>query len=245
MAASYRAKCIVLKKTKLGEADLILTMLAEDGTQVKGVAKGARKPGNKRFGARVEPYSIVDLQLYPGRTLESITEARCIEPNAACREDLDRSAACSLMCELVAKVIADGEAGEKMFPMLQVALATVAEQPPDQSILYALAFQLKASAMLGVRPAIHECALCGSPIEQAACFDLSSGGNLCSECAGGSSGNIDLAIVPWVDFLLRSTFKQLHNTEGAPIYQLLNFTDSWIREHLGLTLKSYTFLRMV
>ena len=77
MAGSYRARCIVLAKTKLGEADLILTMLAQDGTQIRGVAKGARKPGNKRFGARLEPFSVVELQLYPGRSLETITEARC------------------------------------------------------------------------------------------------------------------------------------------------------------------------
>ena len=38
VAKNYQASVIVLKKTKLGESDLILTMLAGDGSLVKAVA---------------------------------------------------------------------------------------------------------------------------------------------------------------------------------------------------------------
>ncbi|MEG2982380.1 MAG: recombination protein O N-terminal domain-containing protein [Raoultibacter sp.] len=37
---TYTARVIVLQKTKLGETDLILTLLAEDGAQIRAVAKG-------------------------------------------------------------------------------------------------------------------------------------------------------------------------------------------------------------
>ena len=36
-------KAIVLKKTKLSETDLIVTLFTEEGVQVRAVAKGARK----------------------------------------------------------------------------------------------------------------------------------------------------------------------------------------------------------
>ena len=37
-------RVVVLRKTKLGESDLILTLLSSDGSQIRAVAKGARKP---------------------------------------------------------------------------------------------------------------------------------------------------------------------------------------------------------
>ena len=44
---TYRTRAIVLDKTKLGESDLILELLAENGSLVRAVAKGARKPGSR------------------------------------------------------------------------------------------------------------------------------------------------------------------------------------------------------
>ena len=75
---AYPLRALVLRKTKLGETDLILTLLSEDGRQVRAVAKGLRKPGS-RFGGRLEPYSVVDLLLHTGRSLEVVTEARTVE----------------------------------------------------------------------------------------------------------------------------------------------------------------------
>ena len=244
MGASYKARCIVLKKTKLGEADLILTMLSEQGHQVKGVAKGARKPGNKRFGARLEPFSVVDLQLYPGRSLESITEVRCVEPNAACREDLDKSSACSVMTELIAKVVADGEVDQRVYAMLQAALAQIGSLQWSGAAVVCIAFCIKAVAMMGLRPALHECALCGNPVGRPASFDIEYGGVVCSACMPQKSGDADTALVPWVDLLLGSTFAQLVLVDDPPLLQLLNFADRWISEHLGLKLKTMTFMRM-
>lgn len=51
MAKAYNERCIVLKHTKLGETDVIVTMLGGDGRQIRAVAKGLRKPGNPHWGA--------------------------------------------------------------------------------------------------------------------------------------------------------------------------------------------------
>ena len=71
---AYPLRAIVLRKTKLGETDVILDLLAGDGRIVRAVAKGLRKPGSK-FGGRLEPYSDVELLLHTGRTFEVIAEA--------------------------------------------------------------------------------------------------------------------------------------------------------------------------
>ena len=71
---TYRCRAIVLDKTKLGESDLILTLLADDGRQVRAVAKGARKPGSK-LAARCELCCEVDLLLAHGRNLDIVSQA--------------------------------------------------------------------------------------------------------------------------------------------------------------------------
>lgn len=65
---SYRDEAIVLRTHKLGEADRIITLLTAEHGQVRAIAKGVRKTTSK-FGARVEPFSVIDAQLHRGRTL--------------------------------------------------------------------------------------------------------------------------------------------------------------------------------
>ena len=70
----YRDDGIVLRTQKLGEADRIITLLSRRTARVRAVAKGVRRT-KSRFGARLEPFTHVDLMIYPGRSLDVITQA--------------------------------------------------------------------------------------------------------------------------------------------------------------------------
>lgn len=67
---------IVIDRTKLGESDLILTLLEADGSQGCAVAKGARKPGGQAGGPRVQLFCEDDLLLAVGRNLDVVAEAQ-------------------------------------------------------------------------------------------------------------------------------------------------------------------------
>src|SRR6476620_9413275 len=75
----YRDSAVVLRVTKLGEADRIVTLLTRRGGKVRAVAKGVRRTRSK-FGGRLEPFSHVDLQLYAGRNLDIVTQAETLDP---------------------------------------------------------------------------------------------------------------------------------------------------------------------
>src|SRR3954462_7376084 len=75
----YRDEAVVLRTQKLGEADRIVTLLTRRHGRVRAVAKGVRRTGS-RFGARVEPFMQVDLQLHEGRSLDTVTQAETIAP---------------------------------------------------------------------------------------------------------------------------------------------------------------------
>src|SRR5712675_618963 len=82
----YRDDGIVLRTQDLGEADRIVTVLTRRTGRVRAVGKGVRRT-KSRFGARLEPFTHVDLLLYQGRSLDVITQADSVraygEPLAA------------------------------------------------------------------------------------------------------------------------------------------------------------------
>ena len=98
-ARTYHARALVLDRTKLGETDLILTLLAQDGRQLRCVAKGARKPGG-RLAARVELFCECDFLVARGRSLDVVSEAGLVDAHARLRGDLARVSAASAVCEV-------------------------------------------------------------------------------------------------------------------------------------------------
>ena len=73
----YRDDGVVLRTQKLGEADRIITLLTRHNGRVRAVAKGVRRT-KSRFGARLEPFTHVDIMVHPGRSLDVITQAEVI-----------------------------------------------------------------------------------------------------------------------------------------------------------------------
>jgi DNA repair protein RecO (recombination protein O) len=73
----YRDDGVVLRTQKLGEADRIITLLTRHNGRVRAVAKGVRRT-KSRFGARLEPFTHVDVMVHSGRSLDMITQAEVI-----------------------------------------------------------------------------------------------------------------------------------------------------------------------
>ncbi len=182
---AYPLRALVLRKTKLGEADLILTLLATDGRQVRAVAKGARNP-KSRFGARSEPYTLLDLLLHTGRTLEVIAEARTVESHEALRMDFDRAVHAAVVADLLDKASVEGQSDERLYGLALASLDALEGAPVEQLLSVTDAFLVKGMAMLGYRPQLSVCVECGA--EAPAAFSLEAGGVVCASCAPLAAG---------------------------------------------------------
>ena len=73
----YRDEAVVLRTHTLGEADRIITLLTKEHGRIRAVAKGIRRT-KSRFGARLEPFMVVDVQCYEGRNLDTVTQAESL-----------------------------------------------------------------------------------------------------------------------------------------------------------------------
>ena len=177
----YRESGIVLRTMRLGEADNIVTVVTDGRGKVRAVAKGVRKT-KSRFGGRLEPLSHVALQLYEGRSLDTITQVETVEQFRAIREDLDRLARATTMLEAVDALVQEGHEDRRLYQMLLGALRTLEASP---SPLVVPAFFWKLLAHVGFRPLLDQCASCGATNDLVA-FDLEEGGVLCRSCARGT-----------------------------------------------------------
>lgn len=177
----YRDSAVVLRVTKLGEADRIVTLMARHTGRVRAVAKGVRRT-RSRFGGRLEPFSHVDLQLYAGRNLDIVTQAETLDPfGPVIAADYRRYTAATAIVETVERMTAEErEPSLRLYLMLVSALRALAETGRDSGLVLD-AFLLRSMALSGWAPALTDCARCATPGPHAA-FHIPSGGALCSSC---------------------------------------------------------------
>ncbi len=175
---SYRAEAIVLRTHKLGEADRIITLLTRDRGKVRAVAKGVRRTKSK-FGARLEPFSRVDLLVFEGKNLDIITQAESL--NAYGQDlalDYSLWTAGQTMLETADRLTPEESiSAESQYLLLVGALRTlVTGEHPSSMVLDA--YLLRSLSMAGYAPTLDACVICGSAGNQPF-FHVSTGGALC------------------------------------------------------------------
>jgi len=177
----YRDSGVVLRVTKLGEADRIVTVLTRRTGRVRAVAKGVRRT-KSRFGGRLEPFSHVDLQLYAGRNLDIVTQAESLDAfGSAIAADYPRYTAATAIVETVERLTSEErEPSLKLYLLLVSVLRALAGTDRDPSLLLD-AFLVRSMSLAGWAPALQECARCGEPGPHTA-FSSPAGGLLCSGC---------------------------------------------------------------
>lgn len=178
MPKLYKDEAVVLKTIKLGEADRIVTLLTRSNGKVRAVAKGVRKT-KSRFGARLEPFTRVDLMIYRGRRdLDTITSADIISSFDSLRTDYGRLTAAAAIVELVDKITPDREDLPSTYALLIAALNALAGNGTGSIVP---AFYVKLLSVAGFHPQLSACAGCGATGRLGG-FSPALGGVVCESC---------------------------------------------------------------
>jgi len=177
----YRDEAIVLRTQRLGEADRIVTLLTKQHGQLRAVAKGVRKT-TSRLGARVEPFSHVDLLLATGKNLEIISQVESINAyGAQLAADYPRWTAGQAMLETAEKLTAEtSEPALQQYLLLLGGLRSLVTAEHDPGLILD-AFILRSLSVAGYAPSFADCAHCGDSGPHRA-FSPSAGGMVCSSC---------------------------------------------------------------
>jgi len=247
---TYNARATVLKKTKLGEADLIITLIATDGRELRAVAKGARKPKSK-LGARVEPFTVLEGQFATGRSLDVISDVRTVATHASLRDDYDKLLVASVAAEMLEVVAAQAQATDFLYEMSAALFDTMDASASTVALQLLLAWELKLFAVLGYRPILDDCAVCGRALEEGEesfCWSAEAGGVICSDCGAGQFIPLEsypAAALAWLRTLFGATFEEAVTFDLEPqlLRDLFTLVADFATEHFPARIKSLKLLR--
>jgi DNA repair protein RecO (recombination protein O) len=185
-----KTEAVVLRSIRFGEADCVLHLYTRARGRVGAIAKGVRKT-KSRFGARLEPFSHVELLLHEGRgELHTVRGADLVRSHERSRADGYRLAVGHIGLESMLRLFVEQEANEPAFhaltrflDLLDEVEATLPAQPAVDPLV--LSFQLKLVWLSGYLPHLAGCASCGEERPLVA-FSARAGGSVCANCDTGA-----------------------------------------------------------
>lgn len=155
---------IVLRTYNLAEADKIMVCLTRQAGVVRTVARGARRL-KSRFGAGLEPFTIIDLTYFEkeGRELVSLRQVEILRSFFGLAGSSEAVTALAYMSELVMEFAPPHEPNERLFRMVRAVVETLAGSPEDLPALtrYFEVWMLKLGGFL---PDLRTCADCGKSL---------------------------------------------------------------------------------
>ena len=243
----YRDDGIVLRTQKLGEADRIITILGRTTGRIRAVAKGVRRT-KSRFGARLEPFTHVDLMLHPGRSLDIITQAEVIRPyGEPLVGDYPRYTAGVAMLETAERFTpVEKEPALRQLLLLIGALRALGEAERDPRLVLD-AFLLRSLAIAGYAPALEECARCGAPARERRlpAFAIAAGGMVCASCrppgaAAPAAGTVALMLA-----LLRGDWESADRSERRHRVECSGLVAADLQWHLEHSIRSLRHVERV
>lgn len=177
----YRDEAVVIRGHKLGEADRIITFLTRDHGQVRAVAKGVRRTSS-RFGARLEPFSVVDVQLYAGRNLDVVTQVDTLAPHGRrIGADYSLFTSATVMVETAERLTeVEREPAPQQYLLLIGALHALSDERHATTLILD-SYLLRALAIAGWAASFTDCARCGVDGPHRA-FAPALGGMVCGSC---------------------------------------------------------------
>jgi DNA repair protein RecO (recombination protein O) len=210
---TVKTEAVVLRSFRFAEADRVLHVYTADRGRIGAIAKGVRKT-KSRFGARLEPFSHVELMLHQGSgELHTVTGASLVDAHRPTREDPYRLSVGLVGAEAMLRLFVEEEQNERAFEPL------------------ALAFQLKLLWLSGYVPHLESCVECGG-VDGLVGYLPSAGGAVCSPCAPDATV-----------FLSPEGFRAMHALLWSPLGDAvgLGLSERALRDTLAVVVASYEF----
>jgi DNA repair protein RecO (recombination protein O) len=231
----YRDEAVVLRTHKLGEADRIVTMLTRQHGKVRAVAKGVRRTASK-FGARLEPFMVADVQLYEGRTLDIITQAESLGSyGAQITSDYPSYTAASAMVETADK-LTESESSLQQYLLLVGALRSLSRKEHGASLTLD-SYLLRALSMAGWAPSFQDCSRCGALGPHSAVV-VQLGGVVCDNCAPPGSPRLSADTIELLSSLLSGDWEHAEAAEERTQAQATGIVAAYTQWHLERGLRS-------
>jgi len=176
-----QSEAIVLRTTNVGEQDKSVVLFCRDKGILRGVAKGARKFGN-RFGSSLEPMSVVRVFYYEKERRDLVTISGCDLLESFFEMQMEPKTAFLLtyFAELVEE-FAPVRAGEDVLYRLLLTVLRALKDGGDRAFLAAY-FEAWLLRVNGYLPDLGACRNCRKPLAPG-WLGTKRDGAFCADCA--------------------------------------------------------------
>jgi DNA repair protein RecO (recombination protein O) len=206
-----QTEAVVLRTFNIGDQDKVVVFFSRDKGLLRGVAKGARKFGN-RFGSSLEPMSLVKVFYYEKERQELVTVSQTdlIESFFEVQADFRSACILSYFAELVEEFFPSRAKEDLVFRLLISVLQAIKGRA-DAAVLtrYFEAWFLQINGLL---PDFRRCRKCRRPLTGGGTLSPRMDGVVCGACAPLRKDAVPAEFVPFLEW----TRKNSPSLEGAP-----------------------------
>ena len=244
---TLKVEAVVLRHSDYGEADRLLTIFTREQGKLRAIAKGVRKMQSRKAG-HLEPFTQVALMLAQGHDLWIVTQAEAIESLQPLREDLTRIGYAGYVVELLDRFTYEEGQNWQLYQLLVETLKRLSQE--EEAFVPVRYYEMRLLDLLGFRPMLFECALCGKTIQpEDQYFSAERGGVLCPDC--GLKVNevrpVSMDALRYMRHFQRSTYSEAKradpgNDTRAEVEALLNYYLTYLLER---NLNTPEFIRQI
>jgi DNA repair protein RecO (recombination protein O) len=238
----YRDDAVVLRVQKLGESDRIITLLSRRHGRLRAVARGIRRT-TSRFGARLEPFGHVDLQIAgnpdgTGSSLHTVSQVEAVELyGKRFLQDYPRYTAASAIAETAERLTpVEREPSLRLFLLTLGAFKALASGEHAGTLVLD-AYLLRGMGLAGWAPALVECAVCGAPGQHRA-FSVPAGGCVCPDCRPPGAAHPAPATLDLMSALVGGDWRVADASDAAPRRECSGLVAAHLQWHLERGLRS-------
>lgn len=262
---SYSTEAIILKRSDLGEADRVVTLLTPYKGKFHAIAKGSRRPVSKLAG-HLELLNRSQIQVALGRNLDIVTQAEVRENFLRLRTELWHMTCGFYLAELVDRFVEERVPHSDIYTLLLQTLryldadagalvqqrpqnTSAAETPPTgKTPLLLRYFELHLLSAVGYAPSLQNCASCSSELQaKENGFKASLGGVLCQQCSHLWERHLSLNAFKVLRYMQNNPWRTVARVRlnSSLNMELEAVMHSLLRFHLERDLKSWSFLEML
>ncbi len=244
---SISAEAVVLRQREWGEADRLVFVYSREHGKLKTLAKGARKLKSRKAG-HLQPFSQVKLMLAAGRDLWIITQVETVQPFLEIKDDLVRIGYAAYVTELLDRFTPEEGANTQLYKLLVETFDRINREP--DGFLAVRYYEIRLLDLLGFRPELQHCVMCGKEITaQDQFFSNGLGGVVCPDCGIQASGarRISMTALKYLRHFQRSNYATAARaTLTAPVREELEgVMHAYLTYTLERHINSTDFLRTV
>ncbi len=171
---------LVLRETKVGDYDKIITLLTKEYGKISVSAKGSKNL-KSRFLAGTQSFCYASFTLFYAKGKYSLNELELIESFYGLRNDITSLALGGYICALAGELSNENEDSGELLALTLNALYLIVKNDRERALVKAV-YELRALSISGFAPDLVACNGCGCFESDTVLFSVTEGLMWCKEC---------------------------------------------------------------